>query len=92
MLLERLVGEAGSNLADELVRAAFGVVTREMERSVDVGTLSFAIVAPDDDEVERVADSLQVVLLELFTIISAGRKRSDADQRAFPRKGNRNRP
>jgi hypothetical protein len=66
VLLERLVGEAGSDLADELVRAAFGVVAREMERSVDVGTLSFAVVATDDDEVERVADSLQVVLLELL--------------------------
>lgn len=77
VLLERLVGEAGSDLADELVRAAFGVVTREMERSVDVGTLPLAVVATDDDEVERVADSLQVILLELFTDVSAGGKRSD---------------
>lgn len=90
VLLERLVGEAGSDLADELVRAAFGVVTREVERSVDVGTLPLAVVATDDDEVERVADSLQVVFLELFTGGSAGEMRSD--EGFFPEIGNRNRP
>ena len=63
--LERLVREARADLADHLVRAAVGVVAREVERAVDVGALALAVVAADDDEVERVADALQVVLLEL---------------------------
>lgn len=65
--LERLVREARADLADHLVRAAVGVVAREVERAVHVGALALAVVAADDDEVERVADALQVVLLELRT-------------------------
>ena len=68
MRLERIVREAGADLADHLVRAAVGVVACEVERAVHVGALALAVVAADDDEVERVADALQVVLLELRTL------------------------
>lgn len=67
MLLECLIGEARSDLADELVRAALGVVASQMESAVDVRALALAVVSADNDEIERIADTLQVVLLELRT-------------------------
>lgn len=67
MLLQCLIGEARSDLADELVRAALGVVASQMESAVDVRALALAVVSADNDEIERIADTLQVVLLELRT-------------------------
>lgn len=67
MLLECLIGEARSDLADQLVRAALGVVASQMESAVDVRALALAVVSADNDEIERIADTLQVVLLELRT-------------------------
>ena len=66
MRLERLLGEPGADLADRLVLLPVGVVAREQERPVDVRPLALAVVAPDDDEVERVADAGEVVFLELW--------------------------
>lgn len=78
MLLERLVRESCPDLADHLVRAALGVEAGEVERAVDVRALALAVVAADDDEVERVADALEVVLLELLDEIILNQSRVPA--------------
>jgi len=63
--LEHLLGEAGADLADGLVRLRVRVVAREEEGAVDGRALAATVVAADDDEVERIADAGEVVLLDL---------------------------
>ena len=65
MRLKRLVAEAGADLTNGLILLRVGVVTSEQERAVDVCTLALAIVSADDHEIERVAYTRKVVLLEL---------------------------
>ena len=65
MGLQRLLAEPGADLTYRLVLLRVGVVAREQERAVDVRALALAVVRPDDDEVERVADPGEVVFLEL---------------------------
>lgn len=65
MALEVLVAEPGTDLADRLVALAVVVLAGEVEGAVDVETLALAVVCADDDQVERVADAGEVVLLQL---------------------------
>lgn len=67
MRLQRFVAESGADFADRLVLLRIRVVAREQERAVDVRTLALAVVRADDDEVERVANAREVILLELRT-------------------------
>jgi hypothetical protein len=57
-----------------------------MERSVDVGTLALAVITADDDEVEGVADALEVVLLEL-RVATEREKRRGRGKSAAGREG-----
>uniref|UniRef100_A0A182UFZ4 Uncharacterized protein n=1 Tax=Anopheles melas TaxID=34690 RepID=A0A182UFZ4_9DIPT len=63
--LQIVVGEAGPDLADRLVLLVLLVVAGEQEAPVRAGTLAPAPVAPDHDQIERIAHPGQVVLLEL---------------------------
>jgi hypothetical protein len=67
---ERFLGKARANLADRLELLAVGVVAREQERAVDRRTLALAVVAADDDEVERVADAREVVFFYLRGVVT----------------------
>ena len=64
-LHQLLVREPGADLADGLQLFGFLVVTREQVRAVDARTLASAVKRADGDEVEGVAASLEVILLEL---------------------------
>uniref|UniRef100_A0A8W7P931 Uncharacterized protein n=1 Tax=Anopheles coluzzii TaxID=1518534 RepID=A0A8W7P931_ANOCL len=63
--LQIVVGEAGPDLADRLVLLVLLVVAGEQEAPVRAGPLAPAPVAPDHDQIERIAHPGQVVLLEL---------------------------
>lgn len=66
MRCEGLLAEPGPDLADCLEFFGVGIVTGKQEGAVEVGPFAFAVVAAYYDEVERVADAGQVVLLELY--------------------------
>ena len=64
-LHQLLVREPGADLADGLQLFGFLVVTREQVRAVHARALASAVKRADGDEVEGVAASLEVILLEL---------------------------
>lgn len=37
-----------------------------MERSVNVGTFSSTVISSNNDEIERISDSSEIILLELM--------------------------
>jgi hypothetical protein len=49
MTLQRLVREAGANLADRLIRLRLVVEAREMERAVDSRAFACTEIGADDD-------------------------------------------
>lgn len=68
MHLQHLLTESGTDLADGLILFGVGVKTSEQERSIDVRALAFAVVPTNDNEVERITNTSEVVLLQLGTI------------------------
>ena len=65
MTLERLVAEAGTDFANSLVALCLVVEAGEVEGAVDSGTLARSEIGADDDQVERISDASEIVLLEL---------------------------
>ena len=65
MRLQRLVAEPGPDLADRLILLRVCVMAREQEHAVHVRALAFAVERADDNEIERIPDAREVVLLEL---------------------------
>lgn len=68
MRLQHLLAEPGADLADGLIFLGVGVTTGEEERSVDVRALAFAVVPPNDNEVEGIANTSKVVFLQLYVV------------------------
>ena len=60
--LERGLGEARPDPGDGLVRLRGGVVDREQEGAEDARALAAAVPGAEDDDVEGVADAVEVVL------------------------------
>src|SRR5262249_54181636 len=58
-------GETRADVANGLVRLCRRVVAGKQEGAEDRGALPFAVVGAEDDEVEGVADTGEVVLLDL---------------------------
>lgn len=66
-LREHFLGETRTDLADRLKVLRVRVVACQEECAVYCCPLALAMICANDDEIERVADTCQVVLLELHT-------------------------
>lgn len=64
-LLEEGLREARADVADSLVGVIFSVVACKQEGAVPRCALAFAMIAAQDDEVEGVAYTGEVVFLDL---------------------------
>ena len=64
-ILENGFGESGADVADSFVGLCGGVVAREKECAVPGGTLAAAVVGAKDNQIERVPDTAEIVLLDL---------------------------
>jgi len=56
---------AGTDLADGLIFLVDVVVASKQESTVAASAFTSAVVAADDDQVQRVTDAFEVVLLQL---------------------------
>lgn len=65
MRLERFFSEPGADFTNRLVRLGVGVITREQEGSVYRRAFALPVEATDDNQVERITDSVKVVFFQL---------------------------
>ena len=70
MALQHFFTEASTNLADGLVGFGFRVITRQEEGAIYVSAFSLPVIPPDNDEVQRVTNPSEVILLNLFIGVS----------------------
>lgn len=92
MLLQHLVTEAcaqlhltltsHSHLADALVLLIVRIITRQQEGTIVSCALAFSVISSDGDQVQRVTQILQIVLLQLH-VISHRTPHLQPVQRAF---------
>ena len=68
MSLQSFFAKPCTNLADGLELFRVAVVASKEKSSIHICSFAFAIVSPDDDEVQRVSHSSKVVFLELLVI------------------------
>jgi hypothetical protein len=64
-LFETRFGKASADVADGLVLVSVGVIGGKKEGPVDRGSFTTAVVCTKDNEVEGVADSSEIVFLDL---------------------------
>ena len=66
MGLKGFFAEAGTDFANRLVFLRVTVIARQKECPIDIRSLALAIVSPDDDKIEGIANASKVVLLDLM--------------------------
>lgn len=64
-LRQNLFRETSTNLADGLEIFRIRVITGEEESAIDVGSFAFAVVPANNDQIQRVADTRQIVFFQL---------------------------
>lgn len=67
--VEEGVAEAGAQFANRLEAFGVRVVRSEEESAIGAGTLALTGIGADDDEVERVAHTSEVVLFNLGAVV-----------------------
>lgn len=66
MSLQGFFAKPGTNLADGLELFRVSVVAGKEKSSINICPFAFAIVSPNDDEVQRIPHPSEVVFLELL--------------------------
>ena len=66
MTLQHFFAETGADLADRLIGFSFCVIARQEECAIYVSALSFPVVTPDNNEIQRVANAGEIILFHLF--------------------------
>ena len=64
--LKGFLAKAGTDFADRLVFLRVTVIARQKECPIDICSFALAIVSPDDDKIEGIADASKIVLLDLM--------------------------
>jgi hypothetical protein len=64
-LLEEHFGESSTDVTDGLICITVGIVGSKEESTIDGSSFSTAVVGTEDNEIERVADTSQVILFDL---------------------------
>lgn len=82
-LLKSCFRETSTNVANCLVFVGVGVVCSEKESTVHGSTFATSIVSTQNDEIERVADTGKIVLLDLHSHMSASPYTTECDVRSY---------